>query len=80
MFAESRESVVPRVRHAISGQKIMIAIFFTSAPFLVLEAVPKGMKFNQDYFIEAVLLGLSTEKRRVSRGKCISVFSVYMDN
>jgi hypothetical protein len=52
MFAEFKEMVVPRIRQGISGQKITITIFFTSTPLLVLEALPKGMKFNQDYFIQ----------------------------
>jgi hypothetical protein len=69
MFAESRESVVPRIRQGISGQKTMIPIFFTSPRLLVLEALPKGLKFNRDHFIQAALPGLSDGKRRISREK-----------
>jgi hypothetical protein len=79
MFAESRERVVPRIRQSLSGQQIMITLFGTSTGLLALEAVPTGMKFNQDYSIEAVLPGLSNEKRRISPEKGFSVFLVHMD-
>jgi hypothetical protein len=45
-----------------------------------LEALPKGMKFNQNYFIQAILRGLSNEKQRISRRKRFSAFSVHLDN
>jgi histone-lysine N-methyltransferase SETMAR len=80
MFADSRESVVPRVRQGISGRKTMITIFFTSTRLLVLEALPKGAKFNQDYFIDAIFPGLYNEKTRISRKKGFPAFSVHIDN
>jgi hypothetical protein len=80
MSAESRERVVPRIRQRLSGQQILSTFFLTSAPLPVLEALPTGMKFNQDHFIQAVLPGLSNEKRRISRGKGFSAFSVHIDN
>jgi hypothetical protein len=40
---------------------MMVPIFFTSTPLPVLEALPKGMKFNPDHFIQAELLGSSHE-------------------
>jgi hypothetical protein len=69
MFIESRERVVPRIRQGISEQGIMMTIFFTSTGLLVLEALPKGMKFNQDYFIQAVLPGLSNESSEFHAGR-----------
>jgi hypothetical protein len=80
MFAESRERDVPRIRRAISGQQNMVTIFFTSTRLLALEPWSKGTKLNQDYFIQAVLPGLSDEKRRISRGTGLSAFSVHVDN
>jgi hypothetical protein len=80
MFAESREQVVPRIRQGISGQKTMITIFVTSTRFLVLKALPKGMKFHQDYFIQVELPGLSDAKPRISRGNGLSAFSVHIDD
>jgi hypothetical protein len=80
MFAGSRESVMPRIRRDISGQKTMLTIFFTSRRLLVLEALPKGTKFNQDYFIDAIFPGLYHEKTRISRKEGFPAFSVHMDN
>jgi hypothetical protein len=54
MFAHSRESAVPRIGQDIPGQKTMITIFLTSTRLLVLEARPKGTKFNQNYCIHAI--------------------------
>jgi transposase len=80
MFAESRANVVPRIRRDISGPKTMVTIFFTSRRLLVLEALPKGTKFNQDYFIDAIFPGLYNEKTRISHKSNFPAFSVHMDN
>jgi hypothetical protein len=80
MFAGSKESVVPRIRHDISGQKTMLPIFFTSTRLLVLEALPKATKFNHDYFIDAIFPRLYNEKRRISRKEGFLAFSVHRNN
>jgi hypothetical protein len=80
MFAGSRESVVPRIRRDISRQKTILTIFLTSARLLMLEALTKGAKFNQDYFIDAIFPRLYNEKRRISRKEGFPAFSVHMDN
>jgi hypothetical protein len=61
-------------------QKIMVTIFFTSTRLLVLNFLPKGTKFNQDYFIDKVLPNLYSEKRRIARCKSLPSFSVHIDN
>jgi hypothetical protein len=80
MFAGSRESVVPRIRRDISGQKTLLTIFFPSRRLLVLKFPPKGTKFNQDYFVDAIFPGLYNEKKRISREEDFPAFSVHMDN
>jgi hypothetical protein len=80
MFAGSRESLVPRIRRETSGQKTLLTIFFPSRRLRVLEVLPKGTKFNQDYFIGAIFPGLYNEKRRISRKDGFPAFSVHMDN
>jgi hypothetical protein len=42
--------------------------------------LPKGTKFNQDYFIDTVLPNLYSEKRRIARRKGLLSFAVHMDN
>jgi hypothetical protein len=73
MFVNSRESAVPRNRQDISGEKTMITIFFRTTRLLVLEALPKGTKFDQGYFIHAIFPGLHNETTRISRKKGLPV-------
>jgi hypothetical protein len=63
MFATSAREVVPRTKQNISTKKIMVTIFFTSTRLLLLSFLPKGTKFNQDYFVDPVLPNLHSEKR-----------------
>jgi hypothetical protein len=80
MFATSAREVVPRTKQNISAKKIMITTFFTSTRLLMPNFLPKGTKFNQDYFIDTVLSNLYSEKRRIARRKGLPSFSVHMDN
>jgi hypothetical protein len=80
MFATSAREVVPRTMQNISAKKIMVIIFCTLIRLLVLNFLPKGTKFNQDYFIDAVLPNLYSEKRRIMRRKGLPNFSVHMNN
>jgi hypothetical protein len=58
MLATSAREVVPTTKQNISAMKIMVTIFFTSTRLLVLNFLPKGTKFNQDYFIDTMLPNL----------------------
>jgi hypothetical protein len=62
MFAVSAAEVVSRTKQNISAWKTMVTIFFTSTRLLVLNFLPRGTRFNQDYFIYAVLPNLDREK------------------
>jgi hypothetical protein len=80
MFATSAREVVLRTKQNIYAKKIMVTIFFTSPRLLVLNFLPKGTKFNQDYFIDTLLPNLYSEKRRIARCKRLPSLSVHMDN
>jgi hypothetical protein len=80
VFAGSRESAMRRIGREISGQQIMLALFFTTTRLLVLKTVPKDPKFNHDYFSHAIFPGLNNEKMRISRKESFLAFSVHMDN
>jgi hypothetical protein len=80
LFATSAREVVPRSKQNISATKALVTIFFTSTGLLVLNFLPKGTKFNQDYFIDTVLPNLYSDKRRIARRKGLRSFSVHMDN
>jgi hypothetical protein len=80
LFAGARESVVPRIRRDISGRKTLLPICFPSRRLLVLKPLPKGTKFNLDYFIDGIFPGLYNEKTRISHKSNFPAFSVHMDN
>jgi hypothetical protein len=80
MFAASREKGASFVRTQLGVQKAMSALFFTSTTLIVSEALPKGRKFNQDYFISTVLPELVKAKRRLLRKKPEFPFLIQMDN
>jgi hypothetical protein len=80
MFATSAREVVPRTKQNISAMETMVTIIFTSTRLLVLNFLPKGTKFNQDYFIDTVLPNLYSGKRRITRRKGLPSFPVHMDN
>jgi hypothetical protein len=74
MFVISAKEVVPRTKQNISAKKTMVIIFFTSTRLLVLNFLPKGTKFNQDYFIDRVIPNLYSEKRRMRDARVCRVF------
>jgi hypothetical protein len=80
MFAISAREVVSSTRQNISAKKNMVKILFTSTRLLVLNFLPTGTKFNQDYFIDTVLPNPYSEKTRIARHKGLPGFSVHMDN
>jgi hypothetical protein len=61
MLVTSAREVVSRTDQNISAKKIMVTIFFTSTRSLVLNFLPKGTMFNQDYVIDTVLPNLYSE-------------------
>jgi hypothetical protein len=80
MSAISAREVVSRTKQNISAKKIIVIIFFTATRLLVLNFLPKGTNFNQDYFIDTVLPNRYSEKRRIARRKGMPSFSVHTDN
>jgi hypothetical protein len=58
----------------------MLIVFFAGERRLLLEAVPKGRKFNQDYFLQSVLPVFTSKKRRYCQKNGDSGFFVDMDN
>jgi hypothetical protein len=75
MFAVSRETVPPRCEHKIQGKKTMITIFFTATRLLVLDALPHGQAFTQEYLITELLPVLHQENVRFRRKHSGGTFS-----
>jgi hypothetical protein len=46
----------------------------------VLNSLPKGTKFDQDYFVDAVLPDLYSEKAQIASRKGLPSFPVHIDN
>jgi hypothetical protein len=63
MFARPHEEMIPRLRSGISIKKVMIPVFFTARQLIVLDYLPKGQKYNQEYFVQNVLPSLLHEKK-----------------
>jgi hypothetical protein len=72
--------VPPRCKHEIQAKRIMITVFFTSTRLLILDALPHGRTFTQNYFIAEVLLMLGEENLRFRRKYSYVNFSIHMDN
>jgi hypothetical protein len=80
MFAISAREMVSMTKQNISAQKTMVTVFFKSTRLLGLNFLPKGTKFNQDYFIDPVASNLYSAKRQIARRKGLPSFSVHTDN
>jgi hypothetical protein len=79
MFAQAPFDVIPRTRQTIGARKTMITIFFVVPQLVLLDALPKGSKLNQQYFIDYVFPGLQMENRNLRRRMPLATFWVHMD-
>jgi hypothetical protein len=77
MFAKSPGDAIPKTRKEIGVKKTMSTIFFTNRKSLIAEYLPKGQKYNQDYFSSDVRPELKRENMRYSRRKQGSTFYLY---
>jgi hypothetical protein len=78
MFAKSPHDVTPRTRPGIGVKKTMFTVFFTNSKLLIADDLPKGQKYNQDYFISDILPELKREKMRYKGRKQGGTFYVHM--
>jgi hypothetical protein len=51
MWTAPREIVVDRERHAVQSPKFTLTVVWNPNRFHVLKALPKGRKFNAQYYI-----------------------------
>jgi hypothetical protein len=65
MFADRREEVIPRLRPGISIEPVMITVFFTARQLIALDVLPKGQRYDQEYFVQKILLSLLHDRKRV---------------
>jgi hypothetical protein len=74
MFAISAREVVPRTKQNIYAKKTMAMVCFPSTRLLVLNFLPKGTNFNQDYFIDTALPNLYNERDELRGARAYRVF------
>jgi histone-lysine N-methyltransferase SETMAR len=80
MFAASRDEVIPRKKPAIGTQKVMLTIFFSGEGLISLQALPPGVKFTQDYFVNSILPDIANERGRIFNRIRRRDFFLHMDN
>jgi histone-lysine N-methyltransferase SETMAR len=80
MFAAGLNEVILRLRPGILIKNIMISVVFTARQLIALDALPKGQKWNQEYFTQNVFSSLLNEKKHLSRQKIATNFSLHMNN
>jgi hypothetical protein len=69
MFARSPGDVIPRKRKEIGVKETIFPIFFTNGKLLIAEYLPKGQKYNQNYFLSDILPEFERAKKRYERRK-----------
>jgi hypothetical protein len=64
MWTVPGEIVVDRERHTVQLPKFMLTIVWNPVGFHVLKALPKGRKFNAQYYTNDTLVAISDWKRQ----------------
>jgi hypothetical protein len=65
------------MRQTIGAKKTMITIFFAARQLILLDVLPKGSKFNQQYFIDYVFPDLKTENPNFRRRMPLAIPGAY---
>jgi hypothetical protein len=67
IFATSAGVVRPRPKAGFQVKKTMITVFFTERRLTILNSLPQGQSFTQDYFISEIVPAFTKEKPRFQR-------------
>jgi hypothetical protein len=63
MWTAPGEIVPDRERYTIQSPKFMVTIVWNPSGFHVVKALPKGSKFNAQYYINNILVAISDWRR-----------------
>jgi hypothetical protein len=58
----------------------MVTIFFTSTRLMSLDCLPRGQKYNKDYFINGILESINTTCNDDLGQRVTKHMSIHMDN
>jgi hypothetical protein len=77
MWTAPGEIVVDRERRTVQSPKFMVTVVWDPIGFHVLKALPKGRKFNTQYYINDILVAISDWRRQIwgIRSKKLWVYS-----
>jgi histone-lysine N-methyltransferase SETMAR len=64
MWRAPGEIVVDRERHTVQSPKFMLTVAWNAIGFHVLKTLPKGHKFNAEYYINDILVAISDWRRQ----------------
>jgi hypothetical protein len=64
MWAAPGEIVVDREQHTVQSPKFMLTVVWNPIGFHVLKALPKGRKFNAQYYANNILVAISDWRRQ----------------
>jgi hypothetical protein len=67
MFAPSADMVLPRLRAGFQVKKKLITICFPATRLIVLNSLPQGQSFTQNYSISEIVPAFTKEKPRFRR-------------
>jgi hypothetical protein len=64
MWSDPGEIVIDREQHTIQSPKFMLTVVWPPIGFHVLKALPKGRKFNTQYYANDILVAISDWRRQ----------------
>jgi hypothetical protein len=64
MWTAPGEIAVDREQRTVQSPKFMLAVVWNPIGFHVMEALPKGRKFNTQYYINDILVAISDWRRQ----------------
>jgi hypothetical protein len=64
MWIAPGEIVVDREWHTVQSPKLMLTVVWNPIGFHVLKALPKGRKFNAQYYVNDILVAISDWRRK----------------
>jgi hypothetical protein len=79
MWTAPGEVVVHRKRHTVQLPKFMLTVVWNRIGFHVLKTLPKGRKFNAQYYTNNILVAISDWRRR-TRGTRPNGLCVHSNN
>jgi hypothetical protein len=79
MWPAPGEIIVDRERHTVQSPKFMLTVVWNPIGFYVLKALPKGGKFNAQYYTTDILVAIS-DWRRQTGGTRPTKLWVHSDN